>query len=316
MNKIVVLDGYTLNPGDLDWKGFEALGDLTVYERTNKEDVVLRVGDASIVLTNKTPVDKEVLDACPNIKYIGVLATGYNIVDVNATKEKGIVVTNIPTYGTSAVAQYTFALLLELCHRVEIHSKSVFDGKWEKSSDFCYWLTPQTELSGKTIGIIGYGRIGKAVARIALALDMKVLVYNKGKETNETNVISVDLEELYSQSDVITLHCPLTDDNHRMINEESISKMKNGVLLINTARGGLVDEQALTDSLKSGKISGAAVDVVSREPIIGNNPLLTAPNCIITPHIAWASLDARKRLMEIAVNNLSAFLAGKPINKV
>lgn len=245
-----------------------------------------------------------------------VLATGYNVVDVDAAREKGIAVTNIPTYGTAAVAQYTFALLLELCHQVGRHSESVHAGKWQKKGDFCYWLTPQMELAGKTIGIIGFGRIGKAVARIALAFGMKVLVYDRYFQKSELDVAAVELDVLLQNSDVITLHCPQTQENRGLINAESIAKMKDGVLLLNDARGGLVEEQALAKALRSGKVAGAAVDVVSEEPISDVNPLLSAPNCIITPHIAWASLEARRCLMGIAVENVAAFLEGRPVNLV
>lgn len=242
-----------------------------------------------------------------------VLATGYNVVDVDAAREKGIAVTNIPTY---AVARYTFALLLELCHQVGRHSESVHAGKWQGKGDFCYWLTPQMELAGKTIGIIGFGRIGKAVARIALAFGMKVLVYDRYFQKSELDVVAVELDVLLQNSDVITLHCPQTQENRGLINAESIAKMKDGVLLLNDARGGLVEEQALAEALRSGKVAGAAVDVVSEEPISDVNPLLSAPNCIITPHIAWASLEARRRLMGIAVENVAAFLEGRPVNLV
>ncbi len=316
MGKIVVLDGYTLNPGDLSWDGLKQLGEVTVYDRTSRQDTAARIGDAPVVLTNKTPISREVLEACPNLRYIGVLATGYNVVDVDAAKERGITVTNIPTYGTAAVAQYTFALLLELCHQAGMHSESVHGGKWQENGDFCYWLTPQMELDGKTIGIIGFGRIGKAVARIALAFGMKVLVYDQYFQKGEMEVSDVELDDLLKNSDVITLHCPLTKENQGLICAENIAKMKDGVLLLNDARGGLVEEQALAEALRSGKVAGAAVDVVSEEPISGRNPLLSAPNCIITPHIAWASLEARRRLMGVAVENVSAFLSGRPVNLV
>lgn len=316
MGKIVVLDGYTLNPGDLSWDALKQLGEVAIYDRTSGQDVAARIGDALVVLTNKTPISREVLDACPGLRYIGVLATGYNVVDVDAAREKGIAVTNIPTYGTAAVAQYTFALLLELCHQVGRHSESVHAGKWQEKGDFCYWLTPQMELAGKTIRIIGFGRIGKAVARIALTFDMKVLVYDRYFQKSELDVAAVELDVLLQNSDVITLHCPQTQENRGLINAESIAKMKDGVLLLNDARGGLVEEQALAEALRSGKVAGAAVDVVSEEPISDVNSLLSAPNCIITPHIAWASFEARRRLMGIAVENVAAFLEGRPVNLV
>lgn len=304
MGKIVVLDGYTLNPGDLSWDALKQLGEVAIYDRTSGQDVAARIGDAPVVLTNKTPISRE------------VLATGYNVVDVDAAREKGIAVTNIPTYGTAAVAQYTFALLLELCHQVGRHSESAHAGKWQEKGDFCYWLTPQMELAGKTIGIIGFGRIGKAVARIALTFGMKVLVYDRYFQKSELDVAAVELDVLLQNSDVITLHCPQTQENRGLINAESIAKMKDGVLLLNDARGGLVEEQALAEALRSGKVAGAAVDVVSEEPISDVNPLLSTPNCIITPHIAWASLEARRRLMGIAVENVAAFLEGRPVNLV
>ena len=316
MGKIVVLEGYTLHPGDLSWDGLKQFGEVTVYDRTSRQDTAARIGDALVVLTNKTPISREVLEGCPNVRYIGVLATGYNVVDVDAAKERGITVTNIPTYGTAAVAQYTFALLLELCHQAGMHSESVHGGKWQENGDFCYWLTPQMELDGKTIGIIGFGRIGKAVARIALAFGMKVLVYDQYFQKGEMEVSDVELDDLLKNSDVITLHCPLTKENQGLICAENIAKMKDGVLLLNDARGGLVEEQALAEALRSGKVAGAAVDVVSEDPISGRNPLLSAPNCIITPHIAWASLEARRRLMGVAVENVSAFLSGRPVNLV
>jgi len=315
--KIVVLDGYTLNPGDLSWEGFEKLGQLTLHDFTPADKIVERIGDAEIVITNKTPLTGETLAVCPNIKYIGALATGYNVIDVEAAKEKGIPVTNIPTYGTDAVAQFAIALLLEICHNIGAHSAAVYEGRWESSRDFCFWDHPLIELSGKTIGLIGFGRIGQATGKIAKAFGLKVLACDsyssdEGREIAEY----VTLDELLAQSDIISLHCPLLPSTEGIINKDSIAKMKDGVLIINTSRGPLVDEKDLADALNSGEVAAAAVDVVSVEPIISENPLLKAKNCFITPHIAWASIESRGRLMDIAAENLKSFLAGKPINVV
>jgi len=309
--KIIILDGYTENPGDLSWDGFAALGDLTVYDHTPAEQIVPRIGDAEIVITNKTPITAQTFAACPQIRYVGVLATGYNVVDTEAARERSIVVANVPTYGTAAVAQHTFALLLELCHHVGAHNTAVQQGRWTHGRDFCFWDYPLTELSGKTMGIIGYGRIGRAVADIARAFGMRVLACSAhGGEG------MVSLEEVLTQSDVISLHCPLTKDNEKLINRETIRRMKDGVMLLNTARGQLIDEAALREALLSGKVSGAAVDVASVEPIRAENPLLGLDNCIITPHIAWAPKESRQRLMDVAVSNLAAFLKGEPANNV
>jgi glycerate dehydrogenase len=318
--KIVVLDGYTLNPGDISWSGFMSLGELTVYDITDPSDesmAVKRINDAEIVLTNKTPITKTVLDACPGIRYIGVLATGYNVVDTAYAMQKNIVVTNVPSYGTYAVAQMTIALLLEICHNAGAHSESVKAGKWAKSEHYCYWDYPLIELSGKKIGIIGFGRIGRKVADIASALGMEVFACSKTRKLDiNDNIKHVEFNELISSSDVISLNCPLTPETERIINKESIAKMKKGVIIINTARGKLIDEWDLADALKNGQVSAAALDVVSEEPIKAGNPLLKCPNCIITPHIAWASLESRQRLMDIAVNNLKAALDGAPVNTV
>ena len=316
--KIVILDGYTENPGDLSWEGMEALGELTVYDRTPASEIVSRIGDADAVILNKTPITRETLDKCPSIKYIGVLATGYNIVDVEAAKEKGIPVCNIPTYGTTAVAQYVFALLLEICHHVWVHSEAVKAGEWTNNQDWCFWKYPLIELAGKTMGIIGFGRIGQNTAKIAQALGMKVLAYDEyvNKDLENENQKYVSLDELLAQSDVISLHCPLFPSTQGIINKDSIAKMKDGVILINTSRGPLVVEDDLAAALKSGKVYGAAVDVVSSEPIKADNVLLGCDNCIITPHIAWAPKESRARLMNIAVDNLKAFVAGSPVNVV
>ncbi len=316
--KIVVLDGYTENPGDLSWDSLGALGDLTVYDRTPGDLTIERIGNAEIIYTNKTVIDKNVLKACPGIKFIGVLATGYNVVDVETAKQKGIPVANVPAYSTAAVSQFTIALLLELCHHIGAHSDSVMKGDWAKSQDYCYWNYPLIELAGKTMGIIGFGRIGQETAKIAQALGMKILAYSRSKfkELESETCRYGELDELFAASDVITLHCPLFPETEGIINKDSIAKMKDGVLIINDSRGPLIVEEDLKDALNSGKVAGAAIDVVSAEPIKADNPLLSAKNIIITPHIAWAPKESRQRLMETAVGNLKAFLAGEPVNIV
>ncbi len=315
--KIVILDGYTENPGDLSWEGFENLGELTVYDRTPVEKTIERIGDADIVLVNKAPISRETLEACKNIKYIGVLATGYNIVDIEATKERGIPVSNIPTYGTDAVGQFVIALLLEICHHIGHHSQAVREGRWEHNDDWCFWDYPLIELSGKTMGIIGLGRIGKTTGKIAKALGMKVIAYDEYQNDEGRQIVEyVDLDNLFKLSDVICLHCPLFPSTQGIINKDTIAKMKDGVIIINNSRGQLIVEQDLADALNSGKVYAAGVDVVSTEPIKSDNPLLSAKNCIITPHISWAPKESRQRLMDIAVENLKAFLKGNPINIV
>lgn len=316
--RIVVLDGYTLNPGDLSWEGFGKIGSLNVYDRTPADQTLARIGDAEIVYTNKTVLNAAVITAAPQLKFIGVLATGYNVVDVAAAKEKGIAVTNIPTYGTAAVSQYVFALLLEMCHHVGAHSEAVRKGDWGRCLDFCFWNYPLTELAGKTMGIIGAGRIGRETAKIAQAFGMKVLANDShAQESLNTDTFRyVDLDTLLKNSDVVSLHCPLFDSTRGIINRSSIAKMKDGAMLVNTSRGPLVVEQDLADALNAGKLAGAAVDVVSTEPASNDNPLFSAKNCIVTPHIAWAPKESRQRLMNIAVNNLVQFLAGKPVNTV
>ena len=318
MRKIVILDGYTLNPGDLSWGGLEKLGELTVYDRTGEDEIVERIGDAEVVYTNKTPITGKTLESCPNVKWIGVLATGYNVVDVAAASEKNIPVCNVPTYGTSAVSQYVFALLLELCHHVGEHSRSVKAGDWTRCEDFCYWNYPLIELKDKTMGIIGLGRIGQNTAAIAQAFGMKVLAFDKNKiDALESDTLKyVELDELFAQSDVISLHCPLFDSTAGIINSGNIAKMKDGVMIINTSRGPLIVEQDLKEALESGKVAGAACDVVATEPIKESNVLLKAPNMIITPHIAWAPKESRKRLLDIAVNNLEEHIKGNTINSV
>lgn len=318
--KIVVLDGYTLNPGDLSWEYLEKFGDLFIYDRTpfDSEEIIKRIGDAEIVYTNKTLLPKEVITKVPNLKYIGVLATGYNVVDVIAAKENGIIVTNVPAYSTISVAQFTMALLLEMCHHVGNHNSAVKSDKWTQSPDFCFWDSPLIELEGKTIGIIGFGSIGQAFAKVAQAFGLNVIFNNRSKkpELESASCKQVDLCELFTKSDIISLHCPLFESTEGIINSKNIIKMKDGVMIINTARGGLVVEQDLADALNSGKVFGAAVDVVSQEPIKAENPLLKAKNCIITPHIAWAPKEARTRLMNITVKNLIAYLNGNPVNVV
>lgn len=318
MTKIVILDGYTENPGDLSWDGIAAFGDLTVYDRTASEDVAKRIGDADIVYTNKTPITRADMDAAPNLRFIGVLATGYNIVDVPAAHEKGIPVSNIPTYGTDAVGQFAIALLLEVCHHIGHHGAAVQAGRWANSADWCFWDYPLIELANKTMGIIGYGRIGRATGRIAQALNMRVLAYDKQQDATllSDTMRYVELDGLYENADVIALHCPLFPETENIISKDSIAKMKDGVIIINNSRGQLIVEQDLADALNSGKVYAAGLDVVRTEPIRADNPLLKAKNCIITPHISWAPKESRMRLMEVAVENLRAFLSGNPINVV
>ena len=342
--KIVVLDGYTENPGDLSWDEMKKYGELTVYDRTPAEEVVNRIGNAEVVFTNKTPITKETMDACPDFKFISVLATGYNVIDVNYAKEKGIVVSNIPTYGTDCVGQFAIALLLEICHRIGHHDKAVKEGRWENAPDWCFWDYPLIEpagndmyaqiknfyvelaeksnlngieLAGKTLGIIGFGRIGQKTGTIAKAMGMNVLAYDshlndKGRDIAEY----VELDEIFAKSDVISLHCPLFPSTEGIINKDNIARMKDGVIIINNSRGQLIVEKDLADALNSGKVYAAGLDVVSTEPVKGDNPLLKAKNCIITPHISWAPKEARQRIMDMSVENLKQFLAGNPVNVV
>lgn len=318
--KIVVLDGYTLNPGDLDWDGIKKLGELVVLDRVDHSPgaVIKAIGDAEVVYTNKTPLPEEVLRQTPSVKYIGVLATGFNVVDVAVAKELGIAVTNVPTYGTDAVAQFTLALLLEMCHRIGDHDVAVKNGEWANCPDFCFWKYPLIELSGKTMGFIGLGRIGQATAKLAQAFGLKVLAFNRSQNPDMISDTCqyASLEDVLANSDIISLHCPLTDQTQGIINKSNIAKMKDGVMIINTARGPLIVEQDLKDALETGKVAAAAIDVASVEPILADNPLLTAKNCIMTPHIAWASKEARERLMNSTVENLEAYLSGNPINVV
>lgn len=318
--KIVILDGYTENPGDLSWKGLEDLGSLKVYERTSltdEQEIIERIGNAEIVLTNKTPITKSTIDACPDLKFIAMLATGYNVVDAAYAKERGIPVSNVPAYGTASVSQYAIALLLEVCHHIGHHSNAVMEGRWAACEDFCFWDYPLIELEKKTMGIIGFGRIGQSTGRIAKTLGMKVLAYDvypneTGREIGEY----VDLDTLLASSDVIALHCNLTAENTGIINKKNIAKMKDNVIILNNARGQLIAEQDLADALNQGKIAAAALDVVSTEPIRTDNPLLQAKNCLITPHISWAPVESRQRIMDCSVENVKAFLDGAPINVV
>jgi len=315
--KIVILDGFTLNPGDLSWEEFEALGECHIYERTPADLILKRCQDAGIVITNKTPLRSEVITAVPALKYIGVIATGYNIVDVEAARTQNIVVTNVPTYGTDSVAQMTFAHILELTRRVGHHARTVSEGRWSGADDWCYWDFPQTELNGLTLGLIGLGRIGRTVARLAGAFEMRIIAYDPGTvEDIPPGVKMSGLESVLQKSDIISLHCPLTTDNYHLINADKIGLMKPTAFLINTSRGPLIDDQALADALNSGRLAGAGIDVLTEEPPPPANPLLSARNCIITPHLAWATRAARVRLMRTASENLTAFLKGDPVNCV
>lgn len=315
--KIVVLDGYALNPGDLSWDEMKLLGELEIYDRTSPEQVLERSIGAEALITNKTVLTSDHMDALPNLKYIGVLATGYNVVDINAAKEHNIVVTNIPAYSTQSVAQMVFAHLLNITQRVGYYSKENTNGRWAKNQDFCYWDTNLIELAGKKIGIVGFGNIGQATARIALAMEMKVLAYtSKNQADLPTGILKVDLDELFSASDVISLHCPLTPETKELVNTKRLNMMKKNAILINTGRGPLINEKDLADALNKESIAGAGLDVLSTEPPLADNPLLTAKNCFITPHIAWATYEARTRLMQIAIDNLKSYMEGNIINNV
>lgn len=314
---IVVLDAYSVNPGDLSWEGLEALGNVTLYDRTPRELIIERAADAEIILTNKVPMDGETIAALPKLKYIGVLATGFNIVDLAAASQRGIVVTNIPSYSTDSVAQMVFALLLAITNRVEHYTQEVHEGHWCKSLDFCYWNTALTELAGKNFGIYGFGHIGQAVARIALAFGMKVITAtSKSPDKLPLGVEKVSLDQLFELSDVLSLHCPLNDDTRGMVNAGRLSMMKPSAILINTSRGPVIDEDALAKALRDGTIAAAGLDVLSTEPPCSKNPLIGAPNCFITPHLAWASLEARQRLVKIATDNVAQFLHNTPVNVV
>ncbi|KQX52029.1 MULTISPECIES: D-2-hydroxyacid dehydrogenase [unclassified Paenibacillus] len=316
--QIVVLDGYTLNPGDLNWSGLDSLGELVVYDRTAESQIIERAADAEIVLTNKTPLSAQMIQQLPKLRYIGVLATGYNIVDIHAAKEKGIIVANVPAYSTHSVAQLVFALLLEFCHRVQQHSDSVLNGDWSESIDFSYSRSPLVELNGQTMGLIGLGQIGKQTALIAQAMGMKVIATGSGRNVPQPieGIEWVQLDELLQRSDVISLHCPLTPETNQLIDANRIAQMKPTAILINTARGGLLNEEDVAHALNEGRLAGAGLDVLTVEPPRPDNPLLHASNVIITPHIAWATKEARARLMDTAVGNVRAYQDGRPVNVV
>lgn len=318
--KIVVLDGYAENPGDLSWDKLDSLGDLTIYDRTsyiNAPIIAQRIGDAEVAITNKTPISRETIEQCPELKLISVLATGYDVVDYKYAMEKGIQVCNVPEYGTACVSQYAIALLLEICHHIGYHDKTVRMGKWEQHMDWCYWDYPLIALEGKTAGIIGFGRIGQATGKIARALGMNVLAYDLYPSTSgEVTAQYVDLYTLLAQSDVVFLHCNLTAENEEIINKKSIAQMKDGAILINNARGQLICEQDVAEALASGKLAAAGLDVMRVEPVKADNPLLKAPNCIITPHISWGTKAARQNIMDVTAGNVQAYLEGKPINVV
>lgn len=315
--KLVILDGHAVNPGDLSWKCLEQFGEVTVYDRTDSADTVSHIGDAEIILVNKTLLTEEIFEACPSIRAVFVLATGYNVVDCQAAAKRNIPVCNVPGYGTAAVAQFTFALLLELCHQVGQHNGAVHAGKWTNCGHFCYWETPQMELAGKTMGIIGFGRIGQAVGKIAKAFGMNVIAYSRTEYPEGQQIAEyVSLDTLLRRADVISLHCPLFPETAGIINADTLSITKDGVIILNTARGQLIQEADLAQALSSGKVRGAAVDVVSAEPIQQNNPLLSAPNCIITSHMAWAPIESRQRIIDMTVDAIAGFLSGKPIHVV
>ena len=317
--KAVILDGYTENPGDLSWDALKKYCDLTVYDRTPPDDdeIISRIADAEVVFTNKTPITRKTMVACPGMKFISVLATGYNVVDYAYAAEKNIPVSNVPAYGTASVGQFAIAMLLEICHHVQRHSDSVHAGEWENNQDWCYWNYPLIELAGKTMGIIGFGRIGQTTGRIAKAMGMKVLAAGSRPTQAGMEIAEyVDYDTVFAASDVIALHCPLFPSTKDIINKDNIAKMKDGVIILNNSRGGLVVEQDLADALNSGKVYAAAVDVVSTEPIKGDNPLLSAKNCLITPHISWAPVEARQRIMDCSESNLKAYIEGSPINVV
>lgn len=316
--KIVVLDGYTLNPGDLSWDALQAWGETAIYDRTPVEQIYERAKEADIILTNKTPLAKDIIEQLPKLRYIGVLATGYNIIDMAAARTHGIVVTNVPSYSTGSVAQFVFAMMLEFCHHIAAHNEAVHHGEWTNSIDFSFTKSRLTDLEGKTIGIVGFGSIGQQVARIASAMGMHVLAYSRTTKQvpGLEHVVQTKLERLLRESDFVSLHCPLTAETEKMIRCETLSLMKRDAILINTARGGLIHEQDLADALNEGCIAGAALDVLSKEPPQADHPLLQARHCIITPHIAWATFEARKRLMATAVANIAAFRSGHPQNTV
>jgi glycerate dehydrogenase len=315
MKNIVVLDGYALNPGDLDWEPLHAMGNVTVYDRTKETEVASRAKDADIILTNKAIVNASAIAQLPKLKYIGVMATGYNVVDIQAATARHIKVTNVPAYGTAAVAQLTFALILELCNHVGLHADSVRAGEWSSNPDFSYWKTPLQELEGKILGIVGLGQIGRAVARIGLAFGMRVIAFHKHPERDKMEGVTfVTLEDCFATSDIVTLHCPLNEQNRGFVNEALLNTMKRGAFLINTSRGPLVNEQDLAAALNKERIAGAGLDVLATEPPPADHPLIRAKNCLITPHVAWAAKEARKRLLNTVIGNVQAFLSGQPRN--
>ena len=316
--KIVILDGYALNPGDLSWKEFEKYGEVTIYDRTAADEILERAEGATVIFTNKTPLSKNVLDELPSLKFIGVLATGYNVIDIAAAKQKGITVSNVPGYGTTSVVQMTFALLLELCLHVQLHSNAVMKGKWQRSADWCFWDYPLVELSGKTMGIIGFGKIGQQVADVATAFGMNIIgsAPKQSDQSHRKNFKWKDVPQLLEESDVVSIHCPLFPETTGLINKNSLQLMKKSAFLLNTSRGPIIVEEDLAHALNNDLIAGAGIDVLTVEPPTRSNPLFKAKNCIITPHIAWATKEARSRLMETAVKNLASFISGKPINVV
>ncbi len=317
--KIVVLDGYAMNPGDLTWNGLQALGDVMIYERSSEKEIIERAKGAEIVLTNKVSLPAHIIEALPVLKYIGVMATGYNMIDMDCANKQGIVVTNVPGYSTPSVVQLTFSLLLELCYHTQRHSDAVMKGKWTASPDFCFWDYPLTELSGKTLGIIGFGSIGQKVADVGAAFGMSILAYSRTKtdQSHRKNFRwAAEQEELLAQADIVSLHCPLTPQTENLINAESLSIMKPSAVIINTSRGGLIDAQALADALNEGRISGAGIDVLPVEPPPIDNPLFNAKNCLVTPHIAWATKESRLRLMDVVIGNIKSFLNGQSVNVI
>ncbi|MCC5878062.1 MAG: D-2-hydroxyacid dehydrogenase [Candidatus Sumerlaeia bacterium] len=317
MPRIVILDGYTMNPGDNPWDPLEALGDLVVHDITHRDQIIERARDADIVLTNKIVMDREILAALPNLKFISILATGFNVVDIQAAREQNIPVSNVPEYSTRSVAQYTLAMILEFCHRIQRHSDAVMEGRWVRSEQFSFWDSPLVELAGKTLGIVGFGRIGQATGRLGHAFGMNILA-NSRSQSQKTDFpfLWAGLEEIFEQSDFVSLHCPLTDENAGMVNTKLLHRMKPSAHLVNTARGALINEQHLADALHQGRIAGAALDVITKEPMAPDSPLLGVPNLIVTPHIAWATLAARQNLMKATAENIRAFLSGNPINAV
>jgi glycerate dehydrogenase len=315
--KIVVLDAFAMNPGDLSWEQLKNIGDTEIYDRSLPEESIKRVADAEIILTNKALVNKDIMEAAPNLKYIGVMATGYNVVDITEAHKRNIVVTNVPAYSTASVAQLTFAFILELANHTALYAQSVKNGDWVRSKDFSYHLKPIMELQNKTLGIIGFGQIGQNVAKIALAFGMRIISSHKHPERDKMEGVTfVDEKTCFKEADIVSLHCPLTQDNFEFVNKQLLATMKPKAFLVNTSRGGLVNENDLAEALNHETITGAALDVLSTEPPSANNPLLHAKNCLINPHVAWATFESRTRLMDVVVNNIEAFLKGKPVNVI